>query len=127
MKKFSDKNLILFLSKLSLDFLILFMFAYGLILIFEAILPGIVSSHISMLSLTWILIATLILCAFLSKKSGQEDESPISQKNNLVFWLLFVLFLITIPLSLFGFSPWEVIITTILTLAIASCAKKEIF
>lgn len=127
MKIFSDKNLTLFLSKLSLDFLVLFMFAYGMILLAEAILPGIVSSRISMTSLTWTLIATLVISTFLSKKSGQKNEIAVPQKNSFFFWMLFFLFLIIVSLSLFGFSLWEIIITTILTLAIASYAKKEIF
>lgn len=127
MKIFSDKNLTLLLSKLSLDFLVLFMFAYGMILLAEAILPGIVSSRISMTSLTWTLIATLVISAFLSKKSGQKNEPTAPQKNSFLFWMLSVLFLIIILLSLFGFSLWEIIITTMLTLAIASYAKKEIF
>ncbi|HBO16518.1 MAG: hypothetical protein UR69_C0003G0131 [Candidatus Moranbacteria bacterium GW2011_GWE2_35_2-] len=123
----NNKNLIIILSKLSRDFLILFMFSYGMILLAEAILPGIISSHISMTILTWILIATIIISAFLSKKSGQEDISTTPQEeNSLTFWLLFVLFLIIIFLSLFGFSLWEIIITTILTIAITFYAKKEI-
>lgn len=123
----NNKNLIIVLSKLSRDFLILFMFAYGMILLAEAILPGIVSSHISMTILTWILITSIILSAFLSKKSEQTNTSTTLQKNSLISWLLFVLFLIIILLSLFGFSLWEIIIITILTLTITSYAKKEIF
>ena len=127
MKIFSDKNLIVLLSKLSGDFLVLFMLAYGTILLAEAILPGIVSNRLSMITLTWILSGALVLSAHLAKKSkiDMPAEKNITAKKSAPFWMLLVFATTIIILSLFGFSIWEIALTTVISLTIIFYAKKE--
>ncbi|MCK9378852.1 MAG: hypothetical protein M0P97_01775 [Candidatus Moranbacteria bacterium] len=127
MKIFSDKNLIVLLSKLSGDFLVLFMLAYGAILLAEAILPGIVSNRLSMITLTLILSGTLVLSAHLAKKSkiDMPAEKNITAKKSAHFWMLLVFATTIIILSLFGFSIWEIALTTVISLTIIFYAKKE--
>ncbi|TSD00960.1 MAG: Uncharacterized protein Athens071425_522 [Parcubacteria group bacterium Athens0714_25] len=127
MKILSDKNLTILLSKLSGDFLVLFMFAYGAILLAEAILPGIVSNRLSMLTLTWILSGALVLSAYLAKKSkiDMPAEKNITAKKSAPFWMLLVFAATIIILSLFGFSVWEITLITAISLAIIFYAKKE--
>ncbi len=114
-KLLANKNFLLLTYKLLQDALYILLFSFTIILIAEGLLPGIVTSHLSLAKLAIVLIATLTAIVFLGRKLGYTYAKTRLTKSRLLPVLIMISFLL-IGNSLLRFKLWENIIITILTL-----------
>lgn len=110
-----SNNLLIILYKLLHDALLLLLGSFILMLIAEGALPGIVSSHISMLKVMLTLFLVLGGTILIGKKFQIIYAKPAIKKNKLLPVLILLSFLL-IGNSLLKFALWENIVITLSTL-----------
>ncbi len=111
----SNKNFFMLSYKLLHDGLYILFFAFTAILISESLLPGIVTSHLSLTKLTITLLTILVGTIAVGKKLEMNFSRVRLIKTKLLPILIIFSFLL-IGNSLLKFELWENIIITILTL-----------
>jgi hypothetical protein len=127
MKKINiDKNAILIAYKLLHDALAIMLLAFSMLLIIEGIIPGLVSSHLSLAKVVLVIILNLGAILWIGRSFQITYDPPTIKKNKLLPVLVIGSFLL-IGNSLLRFSLWENIIITLTTLLIIYHLYKMFF
>lgn len=118
LKKFlSNENFLTFIYKLSHDALFILLSSFTIILIVEGLIPGIITSHLSLLKLSLPLLFVFGGIVLIGSKLNLSYPKIKLSKNKLVPFLIVALFLM-IGNSLLQFALWENIVITISTISI---------
>ncbi len=120
------KNSLLITYKLSYDLLLLLLLTFAVTLIAESLLPGLISSKISLTKLSFAIFLILSLIIYLGKNFGISYEISKINKNKILPPLILFSFLL-IGSSLLKFTLWENIIITITTLFVFFLFYELIF
>lgn len=112
--------------KLLHDALFLLLISFVAILIAEGLLPGIISSHISLLKIALAIFLALGFLIFVGKNLNIAYNQQTVKKNRLLPALIFLAFLL-IGNSLLKFAFWENIIITLVILFLFFLFYQAIF
>jgi len=112
--------------KLLHDALFLLLISFVAMLIAEGVLPGIISSHISLLKIALAIFLVLGFLIFVGKNLGIAYNKQAVKKNRLLPGLIFLAFLL-IGNSLLKFAFWENIIITLVILFLFFLFYQVIF
>ena len=110
-----NKDVFIVAYKLLHDALFLLLISFVAMLIAEGVLPGIISSHISLLKITLAIFLVLGFLIFVGKNLSIAYSQQTVKKNRLLPALIFLAFLL-IGNSLLKFAFWENIIITLVVL-----------
>lgn len=121
-----DNNIIKIAYKLLNEALLLLLLIYGLILIAEGILPGLITSHLSFMKLTFVIFANLGAIIYLGKKNDFMYAGFNIKHSKMVFILVALSFLL-IGNSLLKFNLLENLTITLVSLSIFYYFYKAIF
>ena len=111
------KSSLLIAYKLLYDLLLLLLLTFTATLIGESLLPGLLSSKVSLTKLSFIIFLVMAMIAYLGKNFGIFYESSKINKNKILPPLILFSFLL-VGSSLLKFTFWENIIITLTTLLI---------
>lgn len=121
-----NKNTFTIAYKLLHDALFLLLISFVAILIAEGLLPGIISSHISLLKIALAIFLALGFLIFVGKNLNIAYNQQTVKKNRLLPALIFLAFLL-IGNSLLKFAFWENIIITLVILFLFFLFYQAIF
>lgn len=121
-----SKNTYLVIYKLLHDALALVLGSFVLMLFAEGLLPGIVSSHISMARIVVLLIFILGSIVWIGHKFDIVYDAPKIRKNKIIPILILFSFLL-IGNSMLKFALWQNILITLITLSFFFLLYKQIF
>jgi hypothetical protein len=123
-----NKQFVLMAAKLLGDALKLMLFSLILILIAEAVLPGIITARIN---ITYVLILTMLFYFFQEKLTGQfglsTELNKKAKKKNWVVPVAVLFFVLLIIRSLIKFNVWQIILITLGIAAVSFLIYKEAF
>jgi cell division protein FtsW (lipid II flippase) len=110
------------------DLIISLVITYFILLIPEIILPGLVSSHLSLKYLLTIVFILGLIYSLLNSKQAQPETNPKfrSVSQNILNILLFLIFVMLL-LSLYKMKFWEVVLLSALSLLIFISLKNILF
>ncbi|NTW27496.1 MAG: hypothetical protein HGA36_04185 [Candidatus Moranbacteria bacterium] len=121
-----DKNTFLLVYKLLYDALFLALFGFASVLVAESILPGLITSKISLLKIIITIVTILIPLLYLGKNLDiTYREINIHKNKTLPIFVLFSFLLI--GNSLLKFSLWENFVITLATLFVFFLLYELIF
>jgi len=112
-----NENFLNLIYKLAHDALFILLFSFTMILIVEGLIPGIITSHLSLLKLSLPLLFVFGGIVLIGSKLNLSYPKIKLSKSKLVPILIVALFLM-IGNSLLQFSLWENIAITISTISI---------
>ncbi|HOX10705.1 MAG TPA: hypothetical protein P5323_00925 [Candidatus Moranbacteria bacterium] len=120
------KDTFIIAYKLLHDALFLLLISFVAMLIAEGLLPGIISSHISLLKIALAIFLVLGFSIFVGKNINITYSQQAVKKNRLLPALIFLAFLL-IGNSLLKFAFWENIIITLVILFLFFLFYQAIF
>ena len=121
-----EKSVLIIGYKLLHDALFLLLVSFVAMLIAEGVLPGIVSSHISLLKIALAIFLVMGFLIFVGKNLGIAYSQQAVKKNRLLPVLILLAFLL-IGNSLLKFAFWENIIITLVILFLFFLFYQAIF
>lgn len=121
-----SKDFLLITYKLLHDALLLFLMSFAGMLVIEGLLPGLVSSHLSLAKVAIAIFLILIAIVWIGSKFQIIYDDPSFKKNKLSPILTVAAFLL-IGNSLLKFAFWENIVITTITLFVFFLIYSLIF
>lgn len=115
---FKNKNVSLFLYKLSIDIIFLLFVFFTFSFLFETILPGIISDHLSFMKLFFLILVMIFLATYLAMKNEISFEMLKTKKNKLLLAVLSFFFVLITTISVKNFLGYEIAIIMITSCAI---------
>ncbi len=119
MDKFNNMlkgNLGIFLYKILNDILALLFVTFALLLIFEGVMPGLVSAYMSFTRLLLIIFAVLASVIYLGKIN--EIKFEVENKKTALFYGLIIFAIILIVNSILKFDWWEITVITLTSITL---------
>jgi hypothetical protein len=106
----------IFFYKILGDILFLLLISYSLLLISEGVMPGLVTAHLSFTKLTLIIFAVLGAIIYIGKSNNLTFE--LDNKKSALICGLGILVIMLVINSLLKFTPIEIGIITVATVAV---------